>query len=51
LGRLLDDVCPSKVPPVGLKDSLKIPSMSIDVNMTIVKEVQQACEMVEEVGV
>jgi hypothetical protein len=51
LRHLLDDVLPSEVPSIGLEDSLKIPSMLIDVSMSIVEEVQRACEMVEEIGV
>jgi hypothetical protein len=36
---LLNDVLPLKVPPIGLKDSSRTPSMLIDVGMTIAKEV------------
>jgi hypothetical protein len=38
LGCLLDDVLPLEVPPVGLEDSQKIPSMLINVNMTMAEK-------------
>ncbi len=39
LGRLLDDVFPSKVLPIGLENSSKIPGVLIDLGMIIAEEV------------